>query len=127
MKKQLRCIRCLVLAILMTIAMTSCVASSVDGRQAVATIGKRGISVAYLADYVICVDLVPTNSAIAGQRYWANLHENGRLRESRPVSFNQPEINVHTGKTVYFHAIPDEFRAYQGKNISKIFTCDVIE
>ena len=125
--KRLRCICCLALAILMTMATTSCVVSSTDSAQAIATMGKHGISVAYLADYVICVALIPTDSAIAGQRYWANLHENGRLRESRPVSFNQPEINIHTEKTVYFHATRDEFSAYQGRNISEIFTCDVIE
>lgn len=98
----------------------------------VATLGDRGIFVApstfgFAGTYVINVDLKPTRRAIANTNYIVDLYENGKLRASSTVSFNQPEINVQADKIVYFPASRDEYDAYLNRDISHIFSVRVHE
>ena len=73
------------------------------------------------------VDLQPTSAALADKIYVVDLYENGSLRASTRVSWNQPEINVFKKKMVYFPLTIEEYRAYQLEDISHIFTVVVHE
>ena len=48
------------------------------------------------------VTLTPSSTAIAGEVYTVDLYEKGKYRDPTEVSWNQPEINVYTPKTVHF-------------------------
>jgi hypothetical protein len=80
--------------------------------QSIATLGRDGIYVSIGAftayGYIINVDLTPTKYAVANKNYIVDLYENGKLRASSVVSFNQPEINVQADKFVIFPATTQE-------------------
>jgi hypothetical protein len=75
----------------------------------------------------IHVSLKPTSTAIANKQYDADLYEKGILRQTIPVSWNQPELNVLKEKVVFFSCSEDERDAYFGEDISHIFTVKVHE
>ena len=75
----------------------------------------------------INVSLIPSSSALANTKYEVDLYEKGALRGTTTISWNQPEINVHSARRVSFPLSEAEFAAYHGKNISAIFTVTVHE
>jgi hypothetical protein len=77
--------------------------------------------------WVICVDLKPTQSVIAGVNYVVDLYEKDKLRDTRIINWNQPEINVQKNKLVNFVATRAEYDAYLTKDISNIFSVKVHE
>ena len=79
----------------------------------------------WTSGWVIDVELQPTDNAKAGKVYQVDLYEQGKLRATTTVSWNQPEINVKDTKTVEFPASSDEFNAYALKDISHIFSVKV--
>jgi len=75
----------------------------------------------------INVSLIPSSSALANTKYEVDLYEKGALRGTATISWNQPEINVHSARQVGFDLSVAEFAAYHGKDISAIFTVTVHE
>jgi len=71
------------------------------------------------------VDLKPTNRVVAGKTYYATLYEKGTKRQTEPVSWTNPELNVLEIEYVYFDLTSDEFYAYIGEDISHIFSVKV--
>jgi hypothetical protein len=80
----------------------------------------------YHRDYLY-VQLKPTNSAVADKEYTVDLYEKGKFRESRTVSWNQPELNVLKESVVAFSSNRTEYDAYKFKDISHIFNVKVHE
>jgi hypothetical protein len=72
-------------------------------------------------EYYLNVVLVPTSSALENYEYEVQLYEKGENRDSTTVTWNQPEINVSKSKKVSFEITPEEYKAYHGEDISKIF------
>ncbi len=75
----------------------------------------------------IMVELKPTSSAVAGKKYIVDLYEKGKLRASKTVTFNQPQINVSDMVPVSFPATKAEGDAYMWQDISHIFSVKVHE
>jgi len=75
----------------------------------------------------IMVELKPTSAAIANKTYIVDLYEKGRLRASKAVTFNQPQINVRDMVPVSFPATKAEGDAYMWQDISHIFSVKVHE
>ena len=75
----------------------------------------------------INVSLIPSSSALANTKYEVDLYEKGALRGTTTISWNQPEINVHSARRVSFPLSIAEFAAYHDKDISAIFTVMVHE
>ena len=75
------------------------------------------------------VTLTPSSTAIAGEVYTVDLYEKGKYRDSTEVSWNQPEINVYTPKTVHFPTplSKEESDAYFMKDLSGIFSVIIHE
>lgn len=71
------------------------------------------------------VAVVPTSNAVAGTVYKVDLLEKGKLRDTKAVRWNQPEINANKSIVLYFPLSPAEHTAYGGKELSGIFTIDV--
>lgn len=88
----------------------------------------QGIWSEYSQDgHVIVAKLKPTSNTIANEWYIVDLYEKGVLRESKSISWNQPELNVLKEKSVRFSSREQEFDAYFMEDISHIFSVDVHE
>jgi hypothetical protein len=55
--------------------------------------------------------LKPIN-AKANTNYEVDLYENGNLRQSENITWNQPQINVGTTQMIFFSLSEDEYNAY---------------
>ena len=77
--------------------------------------------------YGLCVELKPTESALANKVYVVELYEKGHLRDSTTVSWNQPELNVLKEKMVILPVTRVEYNAYVFEDISHIFSIKVCE
>jgi hypothetical protein len=75
----------------------------------------------------IMVELRPTSAAIANKTYIVDLYEKGKLRASKAVTFNQPQINVGDMVPVSFPATKAEGDAYWNHDINHIFSVKVHE
>ncbi|MFA5399240.1 MAG: hypothetical protein WC169_03395 [Dehalococcoidia bacterium] len=85
-------------------------------------------SICYPAAYCLYVELKPTSNVVPGKNYVVDLYEKGSFRDTTTVQWNQPEINVLKEKSITFqHLKQDEYNAYQGKDISHIFSINVHE
>lgn len=78
------------------------------------------ISVSFLGD--LNVVLIPSSSAVADEYYEVDLFEKGELRDTKLLSWNQPEINVKKSKTVIFSLTKEEYHAYYNHDVSNIFS-----
>lgn len=74
----------------------------------------------------LCVEVQPTNQAQANMPYKVQLFEKGNLRATQTVTFNQPQINVGDMLLVYFPLTRDEVNAYNGRDLSNVFSAKVI-
>ncbi|PPD58392.1 hypothetical protein JP09_004615 [Dehalogenimonas etheniformans] len=73
----------------------------------------------------LCVEVQPTNQAQANIPYKVQLFEKGNLRATSTVIFNQPQINVGDMVLVYFPLSRDEVNAYNGRDLSNVFSAKV--
>jgi hypothetical protein len=76
----------------------------------------------------LTVELVPTDNAEANVIYIVELWEKGKLRDDTEyVSWSQPELNVHTVKSVNFPLTWEEFNAYEysTEDLGHIFSVKV--
>ena len=64
---------------------------------------------------------------MANTIYTVDLYEKRKLRSSSQISWNQPEINVSTVKSVWFPSNAQEYDAYLFQDISHIFSVKVHE
>jgi hypothetical protein len=78
------------------------------------------------ATEVLNVTLVPTALAIANEVYTVYLYDEGSYRDSTTVSWNQPELNVSDSASVSFPVGQTEYNAYYGKDVSNVFTVNVL-
>jgi hypothetical protein len=76
----------------------------------------------------IFVEVVPKDKVKPNTYYRVQLYEKGEFRTQATVSWNQPEINVHTMRPVSFPATRQETDAYLGiKDLSDIFSVKIYE
>ena len=76
----------------------------------------------------LIVEIVPKNKVKPNISYRVKLYENDNFRESSMVSWNQPELNVHTMKAVSFRATRQESNAYcLERDLSNIFSVKIYE
>jgi hypothetical protein len=105
-----------------------CTACSVFSTDEIATTNHIfASSFSFTYQYAIKAELQPTDMAQANTTYQVDLYENGRLRATTTVSWNQPQINVKEPQTVDFPASSDEYWAYAFTDISHIFSVEVHE
>jgi hypothetical protein len=81
----------------------------------------------YRGGNFLFVELKPTDSTLADKAYEVDLYENGNLRASTSIAWNQPEINVSSTKLVQFPITEEEYNAYYQKDVSHIFSAKVHE
>lgn len=77
--------------------------------------------------YCVFANLKPNKFIIAGTVYTIGLYENGKLRATTFVDWNQPEINVQKDKVVAFPSNKQEYSAYFNAGIISVFTVNVID
>ena len=75
--------------------------------------------------YDLSVGFTPTSSAQADKLYTVDLYEKGNFRSSDTISWNQLELNVHTGKSARFPLTKAEGNAYLYHDMSNIFSVKV--
>ncbi len=75
----------------------------------------------------LSVELKPTNNAKANYQYTVDLFENGKWRCTSSITWNQPELNVSTVKSIDFPVTVQEMDAYRNKDLSHIFSVIVRE
>lgn len=101
--------------------------SEVPEATKIATVKDVWVSnISFKYDYVLCVELEPTTSALPDQKYLVELYENEKYRDTAAIGWNQPELNVFKKKLVKFPITREEFNAYFMENISHIFSVKVV-
>ena len=93
----------------------------------IATIGSIYPAVSnwgYPYPYPLIVTLKPAN-ALANISYTVDLYEQGNLRASTHITWNQPEINVNTIKSVNFPLTRMEYNTYLWKDLRHIFSIKI--
>jgi hypothetical protein len=85
----------------------------------------KNIWVGFFGHDFIAAELKPNKNAKANTEYIADLYEKGKFRATTMVQWNQPQINVSSTITVNYPATGEEFYAYQGEDVSKIFSVKV--
>lgn len=98
------------------------------GTSGVATVERMWVSNwVWGYNYALCIDLKPTDSAVASKEYVVELYEKDHLRATTTVSWSQPQLNVSDTKTVYFSITREEFSAYSMRDVSHIFSVKIHE
>jgi len=87
-------------------------------------VGGPGVGV---ISYDLVFELEPTDLAVADKAYEVELYEKGIFRDTKSVSWSQPELNVKKKKWVGFPLSYEETQAYWGEDISHIFSVKVFE
>ncbi len=72
--------------------------------------------------WVLSVTIKPPKYAEAGKAYPVELYEKGKLRTRTIITWSQPELNVDYEKELDFPLSYEEQMAYQGKNVSNLFS-----
>jgi len=75
----------------------------------------------------LSVELKPTNNAKANYQYTVDLFEKGKWRYTSSITWNQPELNVSTVKSIDFPVTVQEMDAYRNNDLSHIFSVIVRE
>jgi len=110
---------------LMIIVLVPTVACSFIGGGTIANTDEIFASIMYHNSIV--VRLIPTDATQANMVYQVDLYENGKLRSTTTVSWNQPQINVKEAKLVIFPASEEEYDAYLWQDLSHIFSVKLHE
>lgn len=131
MKKLFPLIAAIVLSsmIVCSCSVISSITSKVNsgGNARIVSIGKIYIDAVWSnSGGSIDVPVTPTKSAVAGTTYTVQFYENGTLRATSSVSWNQPQINVATVMIAQFPCTYVEWQAYNGKDLSGTFTAKVV-
>jgi hypothetical protein len=74
----------------------------------------------------LVVHLIPSSLAIADKEYTVVLYEKGNYKDATTVSWNQPEIDGSQTAEVKFPISQTEEAAYDGKDLSGVFSIKVI-
>ncbi len=123
----MKAFRLCVLMMISLILLTSCVSQSTNTNNPQTPIGNGiiadppnivmvgGMAVSPLGP--LGVTLIPIN-AKANVKYIIDLYEKGKLRQRTNIIWNQPQINVRAGQTLYFRLTPDEYNAYLPASMS---------
>jgi hypothetical protein len=75
----------------------------------------------------IIVDMIPLPAALPNKVYKVDLYEKDKIRDTKTVSWNEPELNVREEKEVAFAMSQTEAAAYYGKDLSGFLTVSVHE